>query len=322
VPVTLLIPHEVAERCYLSEAVLWAAFSRLPSKILDDDSREEGSYNQPFGQCGGIEPVTSEECNRVGLSPRPIWDGDDSYLDLNHLDRLIGFERSDEKKNKLKVAYYEAKEFRKRLLDWNRKFDQLTEQPRLKLLKDLQEERLGATGKRLPMSTIGASFNLMDKEIEGWAPPKYVDREPILPDFWSAAEIDWSESLAEGYAEGRAIAYGLILIEVTQLLKEFPLPNGDPYGGVRKAGDCLVLTSPDEFRGGPKQGRPSFNWVEFHLEMAERVRDGLPSKKDACILDMEKWCATECGQKHSGANDQTVLRQIRLEGRNSEGLTF
>jgi hypothetical protein len=25
--------------------------------------------------------------------------------------------------------------------------------------------------------------------------------------------------------------------------------------------------------------------------MAERVRDGLPSKKDACILDMEKWCA-------------------------------
>ena len=327
-PVTLLVPHEVAERCYLNEAVLWAAFSRLPLKILDDESREsdldrlensgrgEGEYVMasniktkpsskelptepfkragsdvaPFFQCEGIEPVTLEECKKVGLSPRPIWESAYSHLRPRDLSFRIDLERSDEKKYELQRAYYEALKFEERLTEWNSEIDKFTDQPRRKLLQALQEGRLGATGKRLPRSTIGASFKLMDKETEGWSPPKYVDREPIPPDFWGAAEIDWGDSDAEGPTEGRAIAYGLILLEVAQLLKEFPLPNGELYGGVSKAGDYLVLTSPDEIRGGAKQGRPPYRWDEFQLEMAKRVMRGLPNKMEACISEMEVWC--------------------------------
>jgi hypothetical protein len=290
VAVTVLVPYEVADRCYLSEALLWAAFSRLPLKILNDqaDTRDEGNYDAAFVQSPEIEPVTSDECKRIGLSPRPIPESADSHLSLEDLCLRVERERSDDKKYQLQRAHYEAVKFQSRLSDWYREFDKFVDEPRLKILQALQEERLCATGKMLPRSTIMASVEFMAKE--SWSPPQHIDRERIPPDFWSAAEIDWGESFAEGHTEDREVAYGLILVDVAHLLKEFPLPNGDPYGGVRKAGDYLVLTSPDEIRGGPKQGRPPFRWDEFHLQMTKRVMEGLPPKKDAFILEMEEWC--------------------------------
>src|SRR5262245_34341482 len=291
--ITVLVPSEVADRCYLSEALLWAAFGRLPFKILNDqaDTRDDGSDVANFVQSPDIEPATLEECNGVGLSPRPVWKSVYSHLSPQQLRSQIAFERSEEKLNELRKAFFEAEKFQDRLTEWESELDQFTEQFRFKLLQALHTERLSATGKVLPCSTIEASFRLMDKETEGWSQAGYVDREPIPPGFWTSAKVDWNDSLAEGLTEHGEVAYGLILVEVENLLKDFPIPNSDAYGKVRKAGDYLVLTSDDEIRGGTKQGRPSFNWPEFHLEMAQRVMEGLPSKKDACILDMEKWCA-------------------------------
>jgi hypothetical protein len=131
----------------------------------------------------------------------------------------------------LQRDYYEAEQFRDRLSDWNRKFNELTDQPRHKLLQALQEERLGATGKMFPRATIEESVWFMINARE-WIGPKFVDRESIPPGFWGSANIDWTESFAEGVTKERAVAYGLILVDVAELLKEFPLPDGDPYGGV------------------------------------------------------------------------------------------
>jgi hypothetical protein len=290
VAITVLVPNEVADRCYLSEALLWAAFGRLPSKISDDqaDTRDEGSDIAPFGQSPDIEPFILEECNKVGL-PRPVWEGDYSHLEQEHLSHLIESERSDQKRYELQRVYYEAEQFRDRLSDWNRKFDEFTEQPRSKLLKALQEERLCATGKEFPLPTIMDSVRFMLDGSE-WTGPKYVDREPIPSDFWGSTNIDWRESFAEGVTKERAVAYGLILVDVAELLKEFPLPNGDPYDAVRKAGGYLVLTSADEIRGGTTRGRPPYKWDEFHLEMTKRVMEDLPSKMEACVSEMKAWC--------------------------------
>jgi hypothetical protein len=281
------VPCEVADRCYLSEALLWAAFGRLPLKILNDqpDTRDEGSDVAPFAQSPEIEPVILEECNRAGLPLRPIWQSAYSHLMPEDLSLLIDREHSDEKKYELLCAYREAEKFQERLLDWNRKFDEFTDQPRLKLLQALQEERLGSTGKKFPLSTIIDSVRCMNEDTS-----KFVLRDPIRPDFWSSATIDWGESFAEGLLEDRATAYGLILIDVAELLKEFPLPNGEPYGGVSKCGDYLILTSDDDILGGAKRGRPSYNWIDFHVEMAKRVKNGLPTKMDACVSEMEVWC--------------------------------
>jgi hypothetical protein len=126
------------------------------------------------------------------------------------------------------------------------------------------------------MPTIMGSVEFMLDGSE-WTGTKHVDREPILSDFWGSADIDWRESFAEGLTKGRTVAYGLILIDVPQLLKEFPLPDGDAYGGVIKAGDYLILTSNEEIRGA-RRGRPPYKWDEFGVEMTKRVIAGLPSK--------------------------------------------
>jgi len=210
------------------------------------------------------------------------------------------------KKSELRKAFFEAEEFQYQLTEWEGKLNQFTEQFRSVLLQALLGGRLAATGKTLPDSTIEASFKLMDKYTEGWSSARYVDREPVPPDFWSSAKIDWDDSLAEGVTKERPVAYGLILVEVAQLLKEFPLPNGEEYGEVSKAGDYLVLKSADEIRGGAKSGRPPFNWHEFHLEMAKRaMMKVLPPKMEACIEDMQAWC--------KGKWNQSVARSTLLE---------
>jgi len=310
VAVTLLVPFEVADRCYLSEALLWAAFNRLPLKILNDqaDSRDGGSYVAPFMQPAEIAPVTLDECNRVGLPPRPIWQSAYSHLGPEEIRLKITLEHSEEKTNELRKAFFEAETFQARLAEWKGKLKEFTEQFRFKLLQALHAGRLGATGKRLPLSTIDASFYFMDKETEGWGHPQDMDREQIPPDFWSSTEIDWDESLAEGHTKDRKIAYGLILVDTEQLLKEFPLPDGEVYGGVRKAGDYLILTSDDEVRGGAKPGRPPLDWDEFHVEMAKRVRKGLPEQKKVCISEMQEWCRDKWAKKVA---ESTLAQKIK-----------
>jgi hypothetical protein len=74
-PFTVLVPHALAERCYLSEALLWVALSRFPlAYILENgvDAREEPKLiegaepSHPYS-----ETITDEECTRVGLPPNP-----------------------------------------------------------------------------------------------------------------------------------------------------------------------------------------------------------------------------------------------------------
>lgn len=109
-PVTVLDPHDVADRCYLSEALLWAAFSRLPLKFLNDqpDTRDDGSDVGHFAQSPDIEPVTSEECNKVGLSPRPVWRSAYSSSP-KYLRGQIAFERSEEKKERTAKSIFRSR---------------------------------------------------------------------------------------------------------------------------------------------------------------------------------------------------------------------
>jgi hypothetical protein len=206
----------------------------------------------------------------------------------------------------LQRVFYEAKQYLDRVSDWNRKFDEFTEQPRSKLLKALQEHRLLATGKKFPLPTIKDSVALMINESESIVPK--IDRELIPSDFWGSADIDWRESFVEGLTKECAVAYGLILIDVAELLKEFPLPNGEPYGGVSKVGDYLFLTSTDEIRSGARLGRPPYKWDEFHLEMTERTMGGLPSKMEACVAEMEAWCQKKWNQP---VGRSTVFQKIK-----------
>ena len=141
---------------------------------------------------------------QIRLPPRPVWESTLFPPKPKALSLRIEPERSDEKKYQLQREIYEGLKFQARLSDWNRQLDQSTDQPRLKLLQALQDGRLVATGRHSHDHDRGF-FELMDKETEGWSSPRYVDREPVPPDFWSSAKIDWDDSLAEGVTKERPV---------------------------------------------------------------------------------------------------------------------
>ncbi len=75
---TVLIPHPMPERCYLSEAVLWVAINRIPYSFVTENNievREDYEYfddMEPYVPDGGI--ITVEECEQFGLEPNPYWE--------------------------------------------------------------------------------------------------------------------------------------------------------------------------------------------------------------------------------------------------------
>ena len=68
----------VPERCFLSEALLWVAFQRLPTVQYDEDNREirEATEYQGYALDTPEGPLTEDESKRAGIPPDP------SYLRL------------------------------------------------------------------------------------------------------------------------------------------------------------------------------------------------------------------------------------------------
>jgi hypothetical protein len=99
---TLLIPHPMPERCYLSEAVLWVAINRIPMGFVTEnniESREDYEYlddTEPYVPDGGI--VSVEECEQSGLEPNPYWEEIDSgktHVDPTTLQNLLLSEKDE-----------------------------------------------------------------------------------------------------------------------------------------------------------------------------------------------------------------------------------
>jgi hypothetical protein len=72
----ILVPHALAEVCFLSEALMWVAFSRFPlgapiHESWDDDSRRNMDNMFYLDPNVDVEDPTDAECVSVGLSPRP-----------------------------------------------------------------------------------------------------------------------------------------------------------------------------------------------------------------------------------------------------------
>ena len=75
---TILVPHPLAEDCYLGEALMWVAINRFP---LDPLNEEAWDLRRELDEIVGLEPnvevegPTDLESARVGLSARPVHAG-------------------------------------------------------------------------------------------------------------------------------------------------------------------------------------------------------------------------------------------------------
>src|SRR5262245_38266955 len=77
-PFTILIPHSLAERCYLAEALLWLSVCRFPlAEVFENgiDVREDLKRIESFEPTDSyLGTLSDEECARVGLPPNPTYE--------------------------------------------------------------------------------------------------------------------------------------------------------------------------------------------------------------------------------------------------------
>jgi hypothetical protein len=305
----VLVPRHTASYCYLYEALLWIAFQRVPlAEAREDDldarvTTEELTSISPSLE---FEPITDDECRRVGLPLNPeyaVYLGDDYHLEPEDIERMLRLLPGDKDREELLANLEASKAYHQALDGWAVQFGEFLDLHKSRLFLALREGKVLSVGKRFPVALV-SDFpeSLTQEEWHTWLEEPW---QRIKADRWLSSGIDW----AECKAVGRKDAHALILIPTLELITAFPPPPEPPQEAMR-IGDCYAI--PEDRTGprteGGRRGRPPFDWDAFHLEMAKRVHaDGLPAKQEALIADMQAWCLQSWGR---AVGRSTLLQKV------------
>jgi hypothetical protein len=252
----ILVPHAVAEVCYLSEALMWVAFNRFPlgapiHESWDDDSRRDMDHILNLDPSVDVEDPTDRECVSVGLSQRPTDVTGLSTFPPEYLKEALA-SADLENRIQLEQALQESIVFREGVARREGDLSSFLDLHRARLFIALREGKLVAEGIKLPEKSYEASLTrLRETDWEGWSGNEWIS---IPPDFWHSETINWTKCLAEG----RDAAFALIQIETEQLFACFPPPSAQAADVVRVANDLIAV----EQEGGDESMAPNSEGVQ------------------------------------------------------------
>jgi hypothetical protein len=179
---TILVPHAVAEACYLSEALMWVAFNRFPlgAPVHEswDDSRRDMDHILYLDPSVDVEDPTDTECVSVGLSPRPAHATGLAVLPPENLqEALDSGDLEDRIRPNLEQALAESTAFREGVARWEGELSHFLDLHRARLFMALREGNLVAEGVKLPEKSYEASLGRLG-EIgwKGWSARRPVPR--------------------------------------------------------------------------------------------------------------------------------------------------
>jgi hypothetical protein len=281
-PITLLIPTSLPQRCYLIEALMWVALNRFPLSAntmgYQSDDREVYGDIDEEGFVTGAEPllphetfVTAAESARANLPICPYYE------------RLKAVENQEVPADR-DSSWYEVD---RRQAIWERQFAEFLQTPKAKLLSALYEGRVNADGIEIASGVLRKATDLPDFRWNG-------RRRPIPSGFWKPKSIDWDNC----WAETVDTAYCLILVDTESVLEAFPGPPPEPFvGAVTIAGSLALQDQVQRVSTAPRLGRRPYPWQEIKAEVERRKRSGhLPPKLDSLVYDMTYWCSERFGR--------------------------
>jgi hypothetical protein len=307
---TILAPQEVAEICFLSEAVMWAAFNRFP---LASTTTDGWDGRREFEWMEGLDPKLDEdipddaESAFAGLPSRPTYEERlpwNQHRPPEHIRRSLAAELHDEYRENFQHELEASIEFHAAMSVWDEEMKGLLDIHQSRLFMALREGKLEAEGIKLPEKTCEASLVVLDQtKWEGWNKRQWVG---IPPDFWRSDRINWRKS----WAEGREAAYALIQVKTEALFDRFPPPQPSGSAALRVGHNWMLPATEDDAHLPRKsRGRPSLDWDSFHVEVAARIRASpLPEKQEAFIAEMQEWCSKEWRQQVARS---TLLQKIK-----------
>jgi hypothetical protein len=216
---TILVPHPLAEDCYLGEALMWVAINRFP---LDPLNEEAWDIRLELDEIVGLEPnvevegPTDLESARVGLSARPVHAGTLCALAPEQLKEMLADGDLEERTRQyLERELAASIAYRENCRRWDEEFSGFIDEDRARLFLALRQGKLVAEGIKMPESTHEDSLISLDQSARGFR--EWVS---IPPDFWRSNKINWAKSRAAG----RDGAFALIQVQTTELFACFPPP--------------------------------------------------------------------------------------------------
>jgi hypothetical protein len=290
----------VPERCFLSEALLWVAFQRLPVVQYNDEVREihDATENEGYELETPEGPLTEDECKRAGIPQDPHFLHliDESPSPSKSYEGLEPKYGRDEAIRRIKEATdKQEEEYRRSCAEWQPYYDQAIEYSASQIFVALRNGRLRARGRLLPSIILDQAIAALEAE------ERYIGDLPLkeIPSsFWTLKGIHFEISAAQNAKEH----YCHVLFRTDDLLSVFP--GERQVIPVERIGDTLVVneSQPQKNSSRVPRGRPSYPWERFHLEVSALLqRNELPTKKEAAIEHFQSWFEHELGIRPSRA---------------------
>lgn len=322
-------PVEIAERCFLSEAILWLLLREVPIcesfSLEGEDARFSLEREGEGGHVADLTGLTPHDCEKIGISPNPAEQLEDfssdrvTYITLDQLDGVFGktpylVDKIYKKHTKEEIE--EARKMKEDYDKWVKVVEIAMELPKVKILQAILNGDLPVFCR----NRIDDEIDLGEDEDEdegsnnSETEDPYVDRNdphdfvkaPIH--IIKAKNIDWQLSCSTI----DKLNYQDICVDTMTLLRLFPDPN-EHIATVSRVGDVLFPKDDDlPATNRPQRGRPSLPWAEMHQELGRRIERGIiPDKKEALVAELMDWCRTKWGRVVSRSAIQSQLRNFR-----------
>jgi len=240
VPIKVLVPRTLADRCYLAEALLWVSVSRFPladvahvplkeRKWVEIDTRESPDH-MALGVPLFLDTLTEYECVRAGLPPNPNNEGR-TWIEPERLRERLSWRGEDHVE--LEQDLQASIALQKRLEAWNGLRNRFLDSYKARLFVSLWASDLAGFGKPLPPDGLSHSAEDLNKRDREWFAEA---RTPIHASFWDSTRIDWERS----FAEGNGPPHAFIVVDTYNLLRIFP-PSRKYPTNVMRVGDSYFL---------------------------------------------------------------------------------
>lgn len=315
-------PVEIAERCFLSEAIFWLLLREVPtveegSGAANDDARFSDDSAGEGGYWVNLTGLTLADCEKLGIPPNPIEELEDFTSDgvtLVTLDLLDDYEHRGSSladmiyQDHSKEEIEKARKLLEKHPEWLEIVDSRMELSRVQILQEILQGKLAVFCRNhiehvLEDDEDPNEIDAADDEIfiDSDDPRAFVEA-PL--NVFKAKNIDWQLSCSTI----DKLRFRDICVDTMALLRLFPDPDEHAVT-VSRVGNVLFLEDDDlPAHNRPKRGRPLLPWAEMHRELGRWIeRDSIPDKKEALVAELMEWCKMKWGRTVSRSAIQSQL---------------
>lgn len=315
--VTFYRKLDVPERCFMSEALLYLAFRRIPENFYMIEG-VEGHFHDHDGSPGPFDekpsnqyPISDEECAVAGLDPNPSYElfmAGERYFPIEMIDQYLrqypDHPKAEEltAQRPLAIKHYAAQE------SWDEACDNYLEYCRSRIFTDICEGKLSCEGKRFK-STSKATLEveLQDADIYDG------QYERIEPSYFSNGGLDWTGS----FVINRKGSVVMLSLSTEQVFALYSPPQERQFSVWIAGDDIFSAEAPTAQKVTAARGRPSLDWSDFYTEVGRLIReDALPAKKEAGIQYFIEWFLKSKAQQVSRSSVGEKLKPFYSRGKN------